>query len=48
MVTKMELYVYRHAMMESRKDETSGKEEAGLSDLGRSQVENLAKYPMVL
>jgi len=44
----MELYVYRHAMMESRKDETSRKEEAGLSDLGRSQVKNLQKLAGVL
>lgn len=44
----MELYVYRHAMMDSRKDKTSRKGEAGLSDLGRSQVKNLQKLAGVL
>ena len=37
----MELYVYRHAMMDTNKNAPSGEEGPGLSDFGRSQVEKL-------
>ena len=37
----MELYVYRHAMMDTNKNATSGEEGPGLSHFGRSQVEKL-------
>jgi len=44
----MQLYVYRHAMMDTSKNVVSGKDGAGLSDFGRSQVKNLQPLVGVL
>ena len=44
----MELYVYRHAMMDTSKNDSSGKEGPGLSDFGRSQIEKLQSLVGIL